>query len=100
MEEEGEGETELSPTEPLEEVTEGLDEGELLVIRRALSGLISQEGLEQREAIFHTRCTVGGKVCSLIIVGGSCANVVSQSMVDKLKLMVTPSFKAIHHTMA
>jgi len=27
MEEEGEGETELSPTEPLEEVTKGPDEG-------------------------------------------------------------------------
>jgi len=46
--------------------------------------------MEQREAIFHTRCTVGGKVCSLIIDGGSCANVASKTMVDKLKLMVTP----------
>ena len=33
---------------------------------------------------------MGGKICSLIIDGGSCANVVSQTMVDKLKLMVTP----------
>lgn len=62
----------------------------MLVIRRALSGLASQDDLEQREAIFHTRCTVGGKVCFLIIDGGSCANVASQSMVDKLKLPVTP----------
>ena len=89
-EEEGEGEGDESPTESLEEVVEGPDEGELLVIRRALSGLVSQEGFEQREAIFHTRCTVGGKVCSLIIDEGSCANVASQSMVDKLKLAVTP----------
>ena len=51
----------------------------------------SQDGLDQRETIFHTRCTVEGKVCSLIIIdGGSCANVASQSMVDKLKLVVTP----------
>jgi len=28
-------------------------------------------------------------VCSLIIDGGSCANVASQSMVDKLKLVLT-----------
>jgi len=63
------------------------------VIRRALSGLASQNELEQRESIFRTRCTVGGKLCSLIIDGGSCANVASQTMVDKLKLMVTPQPK-------
>ena len=74
----------------VEEVEEGPDEGELLVIRRALSGLASQDGLDQRETIFHTRCTVEGKVCSLIIDGRSCTNVASQSMVDKLKLSVTP----------
>jgi len=44
----------------------------------------------QREAIFHTRCTIGGKVCSMIIDGGSCTNVASQTMVDKLKLKMTP----------
>jgi len=60
IEEEGEGEVDESPAESIEEVVEGLDEGELLVIRRALSGLISQDGLEQREVVFHTRCTVGG----------------------------------------
>ena len=60
------------------------------MIKRALSGLASQDDFEQRESIFHTRCTVGGKVCSLIIDGGSYANVGSQSMVDKLKLSVTP----------
>jgi len=74
----------------LEEVKEGMDEGELLVIRRALSGLATQDDLEQREGIFHTWCTVGGKVCSLIINGESCANVASQSMMEKLKLVVSP----------
>jgi len=74
-EEEGEVEVDESPTESLEEVVEGPDEGEFSVIRRASSGVVSQEGFEQREVIFHTRCTMGGKVCSLIIDGGSCANV-------------------------
>ena len=92
-EEEREEETELSLSEAIEEVVVGPDTGELLVIRRALSGIRSQEGLEQRKAIFHTRCTVGSQVCSLIIDGGSCANVVSQSMVDRLKLVVTPHSK-------
>jgi len=60
---------ELNLNEPLQKVEAGLDEGELLVIRRALSGLASQDEFEQRESIFHTRCTVGGKLCSLIIDG-------------------------------
>jgi len=34
--------------EPIEEVEEGPDEGELLVIRKVLSGLASQHELEQR----------------------------------------------------
>ena len=67
----------MSLNELTEEVEEGPDDGELLVIRRALSGLASHDELEQRESIFHTRCTTGGKVCSFIIDGGSCANVTS-----------------------
>jgi len=61
------------------------DEGKLLVLRGVLS---NQRGVkdEQRENIFHTRCTVQGKVCSLIIDGGSCANVVSLSLIEKLGL--------------
>ena len=40
----------------------------------------------QREHIFHTRCHVQNKVCSLIIDSGSCTNVASTLLVDKLKL--------------
>jgi len=74
----------------LEEVEKGPDKGEILVIKRALSRIASQEDLEQRENIFHTRCTVNGKVCSLIIDGGSCANMASEAMVEKLRLTVLP----------
>ena len=55
-----------------------------------MSGFATEEDMEQREAILHTRCTVGNKVCSLIIDGGSCVNVASKTMVDKLKLQVSP----------
>jgi len=51
---------------------EEADEGELLVLR-TLSTLKGDKE-EQRENIFHYRCTIQGKVCSLIIDGGSCAN--------------------------
>jgi len=90
FEEEEEGEKEVCLNEFIEEVEEGLDEGELLVIQRGLSGLVSQDEFEQRETIFHTRCTVEGKVFSLIIDGGSYANVASQLMVNELKVPITP----------
>ena len=43
----------------------------------------------QREASFHTKCTIDDKVCSLIINGGSCAYVASQVLIDKLKLLTS-----------
>uniref|UniRef100_A0A0D3AGM2 Aspartic peptidase DDI1-type domain-containing protein n=1 Tax=Brassica oleracea var. oleracea TaxID=109376 RepID=A0A0D3AGM2_BRAOL len=44
--------------------------------------------LEQRENLFYTRCLVQEKVCSLIVDGGSCVNVASETMVKKLGLEV------------
>jgi len=35
----------------------------------------------QRENIFNTMCMVMGKICSLIIDGGSCTNVASQGLI-------------------
>ena len=90
-EETNEVESELEAEETQDEIIEEADEGELLVIRRVLS---NQKGAkdEQRENIFHTRCTTQGKICSLIIDGGSCANVVSLSMIEKpgLQTMTHP----------
>ena len=39
-----------------------------------------------RNNIFHTRCTFHGKICDVIIDGGSCENVVATTMVEKLKV--------------
>ena len=57
-----------------------------LVARGALS--FQAKGIDeiQRENIFHTRCYVKDKVCSVIIDGGSCTNVASAIMVEKLGL--------------
>ena len=41
-----------------------------------------------RHNIFHTSCTSQGKFCDDVIDGGSCENVVSTTMVDKLKLSI------------
>ena len=44
----------------------------------------------QIENIFHTRCTINGKLCSLIVDGGSCTNVASSRLVSKLNLETKP----------
>ena len=41
---------------------------------------------QQRENIFHTRCHINNKVCSMIIDGGSCTNVASTTLVENLNL--------------
>ncbi|GJX68782.1 hypothetical protein Tco_0304509 [Tanacetum coccineum] len=69
----------------IEEVV-GPDERACLVVRRTLSNAPDHSGNLQREAIFHTRCTIAQKVCTVIIDGGSCTNVASQTLVSKLNL--------------
>ncbi|XP_040948645.1 uncharacterized protein [Gossypium hirsutum] len=71
-----------------EEEIEQVPEGELLVVKRSLS-IQGVEDERQRENIFHTRCQVQGKICSIIIDGGSCTNVASTLMVEKLGLPTT-----------
>ena len=89
----GEIETEDEGSEympPLEDTSdcEYAAEGNALVIMRALNVQIKEEESDdvQRENIFHTRCHVKDRVCSLIIDGGSCVNVASKLLVDKLGL--------------
>ena len=53
-------------------------EGESLLAQHALNTQIKVDDMEyQRENIFHTRCYVNKKVCSMIIDEGSCINVAS-----------------------
>ena len=59
-------------------------QGELLVTRRALSVQAKEDDEVEQENIFHTRCHVQNKVCSVIIDGGSCTNVASTTLVEKL----------------
>ncbi|XP_074289344.1 uncharacterized protein LOC141614497 [Silene latifolia] len=69
--------------------TEGFEApigGESLVIRRSLHAKLEPIDTEQREQLFHTRCLVKGKWCNVIIDGGSCTNVASTEMVNKLSL--------------
>ena len=65
-------------------------EGDLLMIRQLLGGQLKHEEESQRENIFHTRCLINGKVCMVIIDGGSCTNVASARLVSKLNLATKP----------
>ena len=82
-----EEEQEAEVAEPVydEEYTPA-DQGECLIVRRSLHTAPVKEEPWLRHNIFHTRCTTKGKVCDIIIDSGSCENVVSNYMVDKLKL--------------
>jgi len=62
------------------------DVGKLLVIWRALHAKEVPLEPNQREQIFHTRCTIGSKVCEFIIDEGSCTNVASMTLIDKLQV--------------
>ena len=59
----------------------------VLVFRRSLSVQTKKDDMEQqKENIFHTRCLINDKVCSMIIDSGSCTNVASVTLVLKLGL--------------
>ncbi|KAH0652710.1 hypothetical protein KY289_030388 [Solanum tuberosum] len=76
-EEEGEG---VSEEDDLELPNDGI----IGVVRRIMTINLGSVDEGQRENLFHTRCGIKGKTYSMIIDGGSCANVVSSYLVDKL----------------
>nr|GEX46065.1 hypothetical protein [Tanacetum cinerariifolium] len=72
-------------TSDQEEITYA-DTSEVLVIKRIMSTVVKEDKLWLRHNIFHTHCTCEGKVCNVIIDGGSYENVVSETMFSKLGL--------------
>jgi len=73
---------------PSEHESESPLEGDLLVVRRLLGEVLKPFDESQRENIFHTRCLINNKICSLIVDGGSYGNVASTRVVDKLGLSI------------
>ena len=45
---------------------------------------------EQRDNLFHIRCHVQGKACSMIVDGRSCTNAVSTFLINRLGLSTIP----------
>ncbi|XP_010450321.1 PREDICTED: uncharacterized protein LOC104732469 [Camelina sativa] len=73
-------------------VTEELeaDSGQLLMLRRSCLAPRSQSEAPQRHNLFHSLCTICGKVCNFIIDSGSCENVIAESVVKKLSIPDEP----------
>jgi hypothetical protein len=58
---------------------------ESLVIKRSLNVQVSEENVEQQTGnIFHTRCHIKNKVCSIIINNGNCINVANTTLIREL----------------
>ena len=86
-----ESSSESSPSSDEQEYEEEREsEGDLFMIRRMLGSQAVELDDCQRENIFHARCLIQGKLCSLIIDGGSCTNVASARLVSKMKLETKP----------
>nr|GEY01488.1 hypothetical protein [Tanacetum cinerariifolium] len=67
------------------------DRGELLVTRRLLNVDVLDQDDDTtwlRTNIFRTQCTTKSKICTVIIDGGNCKNMVSTTMVEKLGLPI------------
>jgi len=81
----------ISEEEELEEeLEEEAMQRDMLMVRRLLGSQMQPLDDTQRENIFHTRCIINGKLCSLIVDGGSCANVASSRLVSKLNWDTKP----------
>ncbi|GAV74628.1 zf-CCHC domain-containing protein/Asp_protease_2 domain-containing protein [Cephalotus follicularis] len=63
-----------------------VDQGESLELRRILNVAVSDKDQCLRNNIFHMKCTSKRKTCNVIIDGGSCENMVSETMAEKLGL--------------
>jgi len=61
--------------------------GDLLVVQWVLNAQIN---VSDEQRIFHTRCQIQDKVCRMIIDNGSCTNVASTTLVEKLGLTTLP----------
>nr|KYP69051.1 hypothetical protein KK1_022701 [Cajanus cajan] len=64
------------------------------MVMRPLESQPSEDHLSLRENIFHTRCKISKKTCSLIIDSRSCYNCCSTRLVDKLNLTTFPHPKS------
>ena len=81
----GDGEYEVEEGEEEQDLCEEEGDEVVCVVQRLLCST-PQPDNTQRKKIFESKCTVNGKVCKLVIDNCSCENLISQSLVNHLKL--------------
>ena len=69
---------------------EAAEHYESLVVQRVLSAQIERVEQNQRYTLFQTKCVIKERSCRVIIDGGSCNNLASAEMVEKLSLSTKP----------
>ena len=63
---------------------------ESLIVQCVLSAQMEKAEQNQRHTLFQTKCVIKERSCRLIIDGGSCNNLASSDMVEKLSLTTKP----------
>ena len=66
------------------------DRYESLIVQRVLSAQMEKAEQNQRHTLFQTKCVIKERSCRVIIDGGSCNNLASSDMVEKLALTTQP----------
>uniref|UniRef100_A0A7N1A7T9 CCHC-type domain-containing protein n=1 Tax=Kalanchoe fedtschenkoi TaxID=63787 RepID=A0A7N1A7T9_KALFE len=63
---------------------------ESLIVQRVLSAQMAKAEHNQRHNLFHTKCVIKERSCRVIIDGGSCNNLASSDLVQRLALTTKP----------
>jgi hypothetical protein len=69
------------------------DHYESLIVQRVTNG---DSGAQSANTLFQTKCVIKEQLCCMIIDGGSCNNLSSRDMVDKLALTTKPHPRPYH----
>jgi hypothetical protein len=69
---------------------EDVEHYESLIVQHVLSAHMEKAEQNQRHTLFQIKCVIKERSCRLIIDGGSCNNLASSDMVEKLALTTKP----------
>jgi hypothetical protein len=69
---------------------------ESLIVQRVLTTQMEIVEQNQRHTLFQTKCVIKERLCRMIIDGGSCNNLASSNMVDKLAVTTKPHPRPYH----
>jgi hypothetical protein len=68
------------------EIQADVDDNNCFISRRVLSVNVGEEENSQRHNLFHTRGMIKGNLCRIIVDNGSCNNIASQELVERMRL--------------